>query len=103
MKERAAYQAASAGQQGVESAGAPLNAPPVEAVEHVRAKSKAAAPAPGLTFPRFFTEAGVDAFNEIEWELRAAIIGNERSEVVFEQRDVEIPKAWSQQATNIVV
>ena len=33
----------------------------------------------------------------------SAVIGNERGEVVFEQRDVEIPKSWSQQATNIVV
>jgi ribonucleoside-diphosphate reductase alpha chain len=56
-----------------------------------------------LTFPRFFTEAGVDPFGEVEWELRAALIGNERGELVFEQRDVEIPKFWSQQATNIVV
>jgi ribonucleoside-diphosphate reductase alpha chain len=57
----------------------------------------------GLTFPRFFTQAGVDPFDEVEWELRDAIIGNERGQVVFEQRDVEIPKSWSQQATNIVV
>jgi hypothetical protein len=35
--------------------------------------------------------------------LRSAVIGNEKGEVVFEQRDVEIPKFWSQQATNIVV
>ena len=34
---------------------------------------------------------------------RRRVIGNERGEVVFEQRDVEIPKSWSQQATNIVV
>jgi len=102
MKERAAYQAASAGQQSVESSvGTPVNVP---GVEHSRAKSKAApAPATGLTFPRFFTEAGLDPFDEVEWELRSAVIGNERGEVVFEQRDVEIPKAWSQQATNIVV
>ena len=71
--------------------------------EKPRAKAKAPASAPGLTFPRFFTEAGVDPFDEVEWELRSAVIGNERGEVVFEQRDVEIPKAWSQQATNIVV
>src|SRR3989441_8109960 len=101
MKERPAYQAASAGQQTVES-GAGTSAP-VPGVEHPRAKTKAAASAPGLSFPRFFTEAGVDPFDEIEWELRAAVIGNERGEVVFEQRDVEIPKFWSQQATNIVV
>ena len=57
---------------------------------------------PGLAFPRFFAAPGVDPFDEVEWELRDAVIGNERGEVVFEQRDVEIPKAWSQQATNIV-
>ena len=57
----------------------------------------------GLDFPRYFSTAGVDPFDEVEWELRDAIIGNERGKVVFEQRGVEMPKAWSQQATNIVV
>ncbi len=59
--------------------------------------------APGLEFPRFFTLPRVDPFDEVEWETRAAVIGNEKGQVVFEQRDVEIPKFWSQQATNIVV
>src|SRR5438067_1505749 len=104
MKERAAYQAASAGPQTVEtSATAPANPPTVDAVEPPRGRPKAALASPGLTFARFFTVAGVDPFDEVEWELRSAIIGNERGEVVFEQRDVEIPKFWSQQATNIVV
>ena len=58
---------------------------------------------PGLEFSRFFTLPGVDPFDEVTWELRSAVIGNERGEVVFEQRDVEIPSFWSQQATNIVV
>jgi ribonucleoside-diphosphate reductase alpha chain len=58
---------------------------------------------PGLEYERFFTKEGVDPFDEIEWDLRAAVIGSEKGEVVFEQRDVEIPKFWSQQATNIVV
>src|SRR5947207_478957 len=101
MKERAAYQAASAGQQTVESSGSAAVPGFVEA-DKPKTK-KAAPPAAGLSFPRFFTETGVDPFDEIEWELRAAVIGNERGEVVFEQRDVEIPKSWSQQATNIVV
>jgi ribonucleoside-diphosphate reductase alpha chain len=59
----------------------------------------------GLDCPRYFTreKEGVDPFDEIEWELRSAIIANERGELVFEQRDVEFPKFWSQQATNIVV
>ena len=63
----------------------------------------AAALAPGLEFPRYFTLAGVDPFDEVEWETRSEVIGNEKGKVVFEQRDVEIPKTWSQQATNIVV
>src|SRR5687767_2387328 len=59
--------------------------------------------AQGLEFPRYFTLPGVDPFDEVEWEIRSAVIGNEKGKVVFEQRDVEIPKFWSQQATNIVV
>jgi ribonucleoside-diphosphate reductase alpha chain len=62
-----------------------------------------ASPSPGLAFPRFFTLPGVDPFDEVTWEQRSAVIGNERGEVVFEQRDVEMPSFWSQQATNIVV
>jgi ribonucleoside-diphosphate reductase alpha chain len=57
----------------------------------------------GLEFERYFTRDGVDPFDEVEWELRSAVIANERGELVFEQRDVEFPKSWSQQATNIVV
>jgi|TARA_B100001123_G_scaffold449882_1_gene617295 ribonucleoside-diphosphate reductase alpha chain len=57
----------------------------------------------GLEFPRVFSRAGTDPFDECEWEVRSAVIGSERGEVVFEQRDVEIPKRWSQTATNIVV
>src|SRR4051812_18712232 len=100
MRDRVAYQAATAGRQVVDP-GTPV--PITAAVEPPRAKAKSAVPIPGLTFPRFFTEAGVDPFDEVEWERRTALIGNDRGEVVFEQRDVEIPKAWSQQATNIVV
>ncbi|TAK19132.1 MAG: vitamin B12-dependent ribonucleotide reductase [Acidobacteria bacterium] len=57
----------------------------------------------GLEFERYFSKDGLDPFDEVDWELRSAIISNERGELVFEQRDVEFPKFWSQQATNIVV
>src|SRR6202521_489711 len=57
----------------------------------------------GLEVQRFFTKAGIDVFDTCEWEMRAAIITNERGEVVFEQKDVEMPKFWSQMATNVVV
>ena len=77
---------------------------PESAMPMFQPSAEPAAPrAQGLEFPRVFSRAGVDPFDEIEWETRAAVIRNERGDVVFEQRDVEIPKAWSQQATNIVV
>src|SRR5689334_15492225 len=57
----------------------------------------------GLEYERAFAREGVDPFDEVEWELRSALIANEKGELVFEQRDVEFPRLWSQQATNIVV
>jgi ribonucleoside-diphosphate reductase alpha chain len=66
-------------------------------------KSKRGPTTLGLEFPRFFSTAGVDPFDQVDWELRDAVIGSEKGQVVFEQRQVEMPKPWSQQATNIVV
>ena len=57
----------------------------------------------GITFERVFTKPGIDVFDTCEWEMRSAVITNERGEVVFEQKDVEMPKFWSQMATNVVV
>ncbi len=57
----------------------------------------------GIKVKRSFTRPGVHPFTEIEWEKRSAVISGEKGEVVFEQHDVEIPKSWSQLATNVVV
>jgi ribonucleoside-diphosphate reductase alpha chain len=57
----------------------------------------------GIQFPRHFTHEGVSPYDEIEWETRTASIANEKGEILFEQKEVEIPKTWSQTATNIVV
>jgi len=57
----------------------------------------------GLKFHRFFTKPGVHPFDEIQWEIRDAVITNEKGEVVFEQKGVEVPAFWSMLATNIVV
>ncbi|HKI86454.1 MAG TPA: vitamin B12-dependent ribonucleotide reductase, partial [Thermoanaerobaculia bacterium] len=57
----------------------------------------------GIRFERKFTRAGEDPFELVDWEIRDALIMNERGETVFEQREVEIPKFWSQTATNVVV
>ena len=56
----------------------------------------------GITVKRFFTKPGVHPFDELEWDLRTASIQNEKGQVIFEQRDVEVPKDWTQTATNIV-
>ncbi len=67
-------------------------------------KKKAARPQPkGLKFTRQWTKPGVHPFDEIEWELRSAVITDERGKVVFEQKDIEVPRGWSQMATNVVV
>jgi ribonucleoside-diphosphate reductase alpha chain len=58
--------------------------------------------AEGLKIERYFSRPDVDPFDEIEWETRNAVISNERGEIVFEQKDVEVPKSWSQTATNVV-
>ncbi len=57
----------------------------------------------GITVERVFTKPGVDVFDTCEWDMRSAVITNERGEVVFEQKDVEMPRFWSQMATNVVV
>src|ERR1022692_861678 len=58
--------------------------------------------APGLGFKRFFTKAGVSPYDELEWELRLAQITDTHGGIIFEQKDVEVPKDWSMTATNIV-
>jgi ribonucleoside-diphosphate reductase alpha chain len=60
-----------------------------------------ATPGLALSIERFFTSPGTHPFDAIEWELRDARIGH-GDRIAFEQRGVEFPKSWSQNATNIV-
>jgi len=73
-------------------------APNTTAVPTTPAISKA----PGLSFRRLFTKPGVSPYDEIEWERRTAAITDAQGNVIFEQKDVEVPKDWSMTATNIV-
>src|SRR5262252_7360325 len=57
---------------------------------------------PGLRFERYFTPPGSHAHDLVEWERRTAAITNEKGVVFFEQKDVEVPRSWSQLATNVV-
>src|SRR5574341_103092 len=59
-------------------------------------------PRPGLEFKRHFTDGRISPFDAVAWERRTALIGNEKGETIFKQENVEVPKAWSQTATNIV-
>jgi ribonucleoside-diphosphate reductase alpha chain len=56
----------------------------------------------GLSFQRYLTDGKKSPFDAVEWEKRTALIGNEKGVTIFRQEDVEVPKSWSQTATNIV-
>ena len=55
----------------------------------------------GLSVARRFTSEGIHPFDQVDWELRDAVIGDP-TKPAFEQRGVEFPTSWSQNATNIV-
>ena len=56
----------------------------------------------GLEFRRYFTRDDVSPYDAVEWEYRTAAITSESGEVIFEQKNIEVPKSWSMTATNIV-
>ncbi len=56
----------------------------------------------GLSLQRHFTNPRVSPYDEVQWEQRSALIQNEKGEMIFEQKEIEVPRDWSQTATNIV-
>jgi len=73
------------------------------AVEAKKAAKKKDPPARGLRFQRVYTRAGADPFAAFEWDFRSSKISNPDGSTVFEMKNVEVPKGWSQLATDIVV
>jgi ribonucleoside-diphosphate reductase alpha chain len=68
-----------------------------------RPAARGATPPPcGLKIRRVFSTPGVSPFDQVEWERRKAVIGDEKGNTIFEQENVEIPKTWSMLATNVV-
>ncbi len=57
----------------------------------------------GMEVPRVFSREGSSPFDQVEWEHRTAEIKDERGRAIFQQTDCEVPRAWSQLATNVVV
>ncbi|MDP1762612.1 MAG: vitamin B12-dependent ribonucleotide reductase [Sediminibacterium sp.] len=58
--------------------------------------------AKGLQFGRRFTQEGVSPFDMFEYDYRDSVIKNPNGEKVFEMNNVEVPKQWSQIATDIL-
>jgi len=56
----------------------------------------------GLQFTRRFTKDGIDVFDQFEYDYRTSVIRNPSGEVVFEMTNVEVPRQWSQIATDIL-
>jgi ribonucleoside-diphosphate reductase alpha chain len=56
----------------------------------------------GMRVPRVFSTEGKNPFDELEWERRTAVIRDEKGNTIFEQTNCEVPKSWSQLATNVV-
>jgi len=56
----------------------------------------------GLTFQRKYTRDDINVFDQFEYDYRTSVIRNPSGEVVFEMNNVEVPKQWSQIATDIL-
>ncbi|MEY4727857.1 MAG: hypothetical protein RLZZ390_381, partial [Bacteroidota bacterium] len=66
------------------------------------AKSKATSSSQGLKFKRHFTSDKQGVYDMFEYDYRTSVIRNPSGEVVFEMTNVEVPKQWSQIATDIL-
>ncbi|MBI1745454.1 MAG: vitamin B12-dependent ribonucleotide reductase [Acidobacteria bacterium] len=73
----------------------------VGAVKEIKPRDEAKSQRVGLRLRRHFTEPGASPYDAVTWELRTASISSDKGEVVFEQKNVEVPSTWSQLATNI--
>ncbi|HID75540.1 MAG TPA: vitamin B12-dependent ribonucleotide reductase, partial [Planctomycetaceae bacterium] len=76
----------------------------LEAASEVTGGEAADRSSRGLVIDPLFCPADVsDPFQTVDWEIRTAVIKGDKGEVIFEQRDCEVPSGWSQLATNVVV
>src|SRR2546425_2037554 len=53
-------------------------------------------------YQRSYTKPGVHPYDAVKWEIRDAVITDHKGQVIFEQKNVEVPSFWSQTAANIV-
>jgi len=56
-----------------------------------------------MKLSRFFSQPSVHPLDAIEYERRNCVIRNADGSVVFQMEDVEVPKSWSQLASDILI
>ena len=56
----------------------------------------------GLQFSRRYTRDDIPVFEQFEYDYRSSVIRNPSGEIVFEMTNVEVPREWSQIATDIL-
>lgn len=66
------------------------------------ANKKQASAQGGLKFRRRYTSDAVAVFDQFEYDYRTSVIRNPSGETMFEMNNVEVPKQWSQIATDIL-
>jgi ribonucleoside-diphosphate reductase alpha chain len=79
--------------------------PPKARLQNIKSNTMASEnrqPVKGLRFERKFTRDDVNVFDQFEYDYRSSVIRNPSGEVVFEMNNVEVPKQWSQIATDIL-
>ncbi|MCY3888013.1 MAG: vitamin B12-dependent ribonucleotide reductase [Chloroflexi bacterium] len=76
---------------------------PEESATDVALQEELRSPATPPLIERFFTTPDRHPYDGVAWELRTAQITSDGGKLLFEQKDVEVPAAWSVNATNIVV
>ncbi len=84
----------------MDSALSSVKSKPQNLAQHLCSNPKKAA---SLTIERFFSREGISPFDQVEWDKRTASITDEKGQVIFEQKDVEVPRFFSQLATKVVV
>src|SRR5690348_17330725 len=66
-------------------------------------RRKASAKPGTVELERVFSSAGINPFDQVEWERRTAEITDDAGKIIFKQENVEVPKSWSLLATKVVV
>ena len=103
VKLSQAMKTAAGGKAGETRAKSPAAKAEAKAQNPKNPKNPKKATGKGVTIERRYTTRGQDPLDTVTWERRQSVITNPDGSVVFKMEGAEIPSAWSQLATDIVV